>query len=77
MSTTEFAVTVQRTGCGWEVEVHSGAGTEARTAAPSLDVALAMAVPYMAAVAEPDPFAGLFDGLDNIGYGPLDERRAA
>lgn len=56
-----FSVCVEREDNGhWSVIVNDQYGAEyAKTLGPHLDVALEMAVPYMAYMAEPNPFAKL------------------
>jgi hypothetical protein len=64
---TEFGVRVSRANSGYTVEIwehepgrpYKANVDFAKAHAGSLDVALRMAVPYMAAAAEPDPFANL------------------
>lgn len=62
--TTSFQVHVALADDGYEVSVTTLGGKQyAKTFGPTLDVALQMAVPYMAYSSEPDPFARLHDRL--------------
>lgn len=75
-ATTEFGVRVTRLHSGYDVYIwehlpgkpHKGLDF-AKVHAHHLDVALKMAVPYMASAAEPDPFAHLLDRPAKQGEG--------
>jgi hypothetical protein len=60
MAETRFMVRVAQGNGDWLVTVECQDGSEyAKTLAPNLDVALLMAVPYMASAAEPELFAAI------------------
>lgn len=57
---TRFEVLVVDVGGSFEVTITDSEGGEyAKTQAPHVDLALQMAVPYMAGMAQPHPFASL------------------
>lgn len=55
MSFQRFTVTTEEVHGGWTVKVDAEDGEFASTAGPTVDVALRMALPYMACVAVPNP----------------------
>jgi hypothetical protein len=73
----EAGVSMRRHEGGWRVEIQErtphrpGWRAYAATEAHDIDTALRMAVPYLAVLSEPDPFAHLLDaGPPPIGFQP-------
>ena len=64
MTGYRFQVDVQQLPDGWEIAILVDGSRDAVVRCDTLDTALRMAVPYMASVCVPDPFARLFEGSD-------------
>lgn len=65
-----FQVQVTELGQGWRVGVDTDGDYTAEITAPDLDVALAMAVPYIVAIAKPDPLPGALEHLLRLPSAP-------